>query len=191
VKRLEARMQVPATLWTIGHSTNALDALVGALRAHGVEAVADVRRYPASRRHPQFEATALARELPLAGLAYAPFRDLGGRRSARPGSRNTAWRNASFRGYADYMETADYAAALGRLCAIATNTRCVLMCAESLWWRCHRALIADDLKSRGTRVLHIGSDGGVGEHPYTGAARIVDGKLTYAAETAGLFGPQA
>ena len=183
-------MQAPATLWTIGHSTLALEAFLDALRAHGIRVVADVRRYPASRRHPHFESSAMARALPGSGLRYEPFRDLGGRRSARPASRNSAWRNASFRGYADYMETAEYAQAMERLCRLAREP-CAVMCAEALWWRCHRALISDDLKSRGTCVLHIGSDGDVSEHPYSGAARIVDGRLSYAGQLPDLFDKNA
>lgn len=183
-------MRVPDTIFTIGHSTAPLPALVKSLHAAGARAVADVRRYPSSRRHPQFDRAALERELPRAGIAYASFLDLGGRRTARVDSRNTAWRNASFRGYADYMETPEFEAALARLGEFA-RVPCALMCAESLWWRCHRALISDALKVRGARVLHIGSDGRVDEHPYTGAARIVDGELSYASASADLFARDA
>ena len=181
---------MPAELWTIGHSTQPVAAFIAALRVNGVERIADVRRFPASRRHPQFDADALAASLADAGIGYAPFVDLGGRRRARPDSRNTAWTNASFRGYADYMETAEYATAIERLCRYAER-RCAVMCAESLWWRCHRALVADLFKSRGTRVRHIAPGGDVTEHPYTSVARLGrDGALEYGAAQTVLFAPQ-
>ncbi|HVF35255.1 MAG TPA: DUF488 domain-containing protein [Candidatus Saccharimonadia bacterium] len=113
-------------------------------------------------------------------------RTLGGRRTARADSRNTAWRNASFRGYADYMESAEYAAALARLGEFARR-RCAVMCAEALWWRCHRALLSDDLKRRGAQVLHVGGNGALSEHPYTGAARVAGDRLSYDAAAADLF----
>jgi uncharacterized protein (DUF488 family) len=129
--------------------------------------------------HPHFNAEALARSLAEAGLCYEGYVDLGGRRSPRARSTNTRWRNASFRGYADYMETPAFEAALARLMTDAADARTAIMCAEAPWWRCHRALIADALKARGVEVLHImgGKDPIV--HPYTSAASIVDGKLNY------------
>ena len=175
------------TLWTIGHSTLEWDAFLGLLKANGVEAVADVRRFPASRRYPQFNASHLRGALAEAGLAYAPFPDLGGRRRPRPGSANTAWRNASFRGYADYMGTTEFQASLARLLELAARQRTAIMCAEAVWWSCHRALIADELKARGVEVLHIAGPGAPKPHPYTSAARLVNGKLSYSAEQAPLL----
>ena len=175
------------TLWTIGHSTLEWGAFLGLLQGNGIEALADVRRFPASRRHPHFNAAHLRGALDDAGIAYAPFPDLGGRRRPRPGSANTAWRNASFRGYADYMETAEFQGALARLLELAAGKRTAIMCAEAVWWSCHRALIADELKARGVEVLHIAGPGAPKPHPYTSAARLVNGKLSYSAEQARLL----
>ena len=169
----------PAVIWTIGHSTRSLEEFVGLLRRERIELLADVRRYPASRKHPHFNAEALAQSLTAGGLRYEGYPELGGRRSARPGSTNTRWRNASFRGYADYMETPDFDAALERLIGDAARARTAIMCAEAPWWRCHRALIADALKARGVEVLHIMGKESLIVHPYTSAASVVDGKLYY------------
>ena len=152
------------------------------LQAHQIEAIADVRRFPASRKHPHFNGPVMQEALRAEALAYEHFPELGGRRSARKDSPNTGWRNAAFRGYADYMETAQFKAGMARLAELAREKRTALMCAESVWWRCHRGLIADLLKSRGTRVLHIAGAGEPKEHPYTGAASVVDGALTYAGQ---------
>lgn len=175
------------TVWTIGHSTLKWDAFLDLLKAQGIEAVADVRRFAASRRYPHFNAEAMRRGLGDAGIEYASFPDLGGRRSPRPGSTNTAWRNASFRGYADYMATPEFQAALARLLELAAGRRTAIMCAEAVWWRCHRGLIADELKARGVEVLHIAAAGAPKPHPYTSAARIVEGRLTYSPEQAPLL----
>lgn len=169
------------TLWTVGHSTHPWDAFVDILRNAGIEAVADVRLLAGSRRHPQFNGDAMAEALPRAGIRYAPMRDLGGRRRPRPDTRNTAWRHPAFRGYADYMETPAYGQARDRLAALAASMPTTVMCAEALWWQCHRSLISDDFKARGWTVLHLQAGGRTGEHPYTGAARIVDGRLDYSA----------
>ncbi len=169
------------TLWTIGHSTRPLEVFVAMLRDAGVACVADVRRHPGSRRNPWFAAEALAASLPEAGIGFAPMPQLGGRRRTRPDSPHTAWRNASFRGYADYMDTQDYAAARERLFALARQVPTVVMCAEAMWWSCHRSLIADDARARGWTVIHLMGPGDAREHPWTGAARIVDGRLDYSA----------
>jgi len=168
-------------LWTIGHSTRNWETFVALLQAAEIKALADVRRFAGSRRHPQFSGEVMARELPIAGIAYAPMPALGGRRPAQPDSPNTAWRNASFRGYADYMATDDYLAARARLEALAIEQRVAVMCAEALWWQCHRGLIADDFKSRGRDVVHLLAADRQEAHPYTAAARIVDGRLDYRA----------
>lgn len=166
-------------IWTIGHSTHPLERFVELLRAHGIEAVADVRRHPGSKRNPQYGAQALPAALGDAGIGYVAFVDLGGRRAPHADSANSAWRNDAFRGYADYMDTPAYENARARLLALARERRTALMCAEGLWWQCHRALISDDLKSRGVVVHHIAPDARVSEHPYTQAARIVEGRLVY------------
>jgi uncharacterized protein (DUF488 family) len=166
-------------VWTIGHSTRGLDELIALLEAHRIEAVADVRRYPGSRRHPQFGTAALERALAARGLDYLWLPLLGGRRRPRPDSANTGWRNASFRGYADYMETEPFAEGLTALVALAAAERTAVMCAEALWWRCHRALIADVLRSEGFPVLHIVSATSTVAHPYTSVARIRGGRLRY------------
>ncbi|HJR73584.1 MAG TPA: DUF488 domain-containing protein [Luteimonas sp.] len=167
------------TLWTIGHSTRDWDVFVGMLHEARIAVLADVRRFAGSRRHPQFSGQAMGPALAEAGIRYWPLPELGGRRPALPDSPNTAWRNDSFRGYADYMMTAEYAAAREKLEAMARGERTAVMCAEAVWWQCHRGLIADDFKSRGWKVIHLMAPGREDEHPYTSAARIVDGRLVY------------
>lgn len=169
------------TLWTIGHSTREWDVFVAMLREAGIGVLADVRRFAGSRRHPQFSGETMSRALPQAGIDYLPMPDLGGRRPPRKDSPHTAWRNSSFRGYADYMETAPWQDARDRLDAIARERRTAVMCAEAMWWQCHRGLIADDFKARGWTVIHLMQPARSDEHPYTSAARIVDGRLDYSA----------
>lgn len=169
----------PRRAWTIGHSTLPLQRFVELLQAHGVAHVADVRRFPASRLHPQFNAAGLAVSLARAGIGYTHHVELGGRRMPKPDSHNGAWRNTSFRGYADYMETRAYAAARDRLMLEVAAAPTALMCAEAMWWQCHRALISDDLKARGVEVLHIMGER-VAEHPYSEPAIVVDGRVRYA-----------
>jgi uncharacterized protein (DUF488 family) len=140
---------------TIGHSTRPFDEFLAVLRAHEVEAVADVRTVPKSRHNPQFHIDSLTRTLPEAGLDYVHLRKLGGLRHARPDSPNTGWRNASFRGYADYMQTPEFAAALDELLGLARRKRTVIMCAEAVPWRCHRSLVGDALLVRGHEVIDI------------------------------------
>ena len=170
------------TIWTVGHSNKTLDDLLELLTSNEIEAIADVRSFPSSRKFPHFNAEPLARSLKDVGIGYEPFLDLGGRRRVRPDSHNTAWINESFRGYADYMETAEFTAGIERLLGFAALQRTAVMCAEALWWRCHRSMISDEITSRGHRVLHIVGVGKTTPHSYTQPARIVDGKLTYAAE---------
>jgi uncharacterized protein (DUF488 family) len=173
------------TLWTIGHSTRAFDDFLALLHAHHIGLLADVRTHPGSRRFPHFNQDALAAALERDGLRYTHLPDLGGRRKPRKDSRNTAWRNDSFRGYADYMETPEFSAGLDRLIELAAETPTAIMCSEAVWWRCHRGLISDALKSRGHTVLHIEDAKQPKEHPYTSAAKIIDGRLSYAGD--GLF----
>jgi uncharacterized protein (DUF488 family) len=153
------------TLWTIGHSTKSSEDLIALLRTYRVEALADVRRFPGSRRFPHFNAEVLAASLMSVGIEYHHFAELGGRRKPRPNSANTAWRNEAFRGYADHMETSEFGVGMERLLELAQRKRTALMCAEAVWWQCHRALISDYLKAGGHTVLHILSATKIEEHP--------------------------
>lgn len=166
-------------IWTIGHSTRGADEFIELLIANEIEALADVRRFPASRKYPHFNAAELRGALEKAKIEYAAFPELGGRRRPREDSPNTVWRSLSFRGYADYMETTEFQNAIERLAVLARRRRTAIMCSEAVWWRCHRALIADYLKSRGARVFHIIGQAKPELHPYTSAARVVRGELSY------------
>ena len=168
-----------STIWTIGHSTRPWDAFLGLIAGNRLEAVADVRRFPRSRRQPQYAEATLCAALAEHGIAYRWLPALGGRRRAVPDSPNISWRNASFRGYADHMGTAEFSAGLNALLELSGRWRTVLMCAEALWWRCHRALIADALCVRGIEVVHILDAKHTAVHPYTSPARIVQGRLSY------------
>jgi uncharacterized protein (DUF488 family) len=169
------------TVWTIGHSTHAFDELVELLRAHSIAQLADVRTVPKSRRHPHFAREALVASLPDAGVAYRHLPGLGGFRKPRADSPNTGWRNDSFRGYADYTQTEEFAAALADLCSWAGGERTAMMCSEGLWWRCHRRLVADRLVTSGWTVCHIGPDGRTAPHELTDFAVEHDGRLVYPA----------
>ncbi|HXO94537.1 MAG TPA: DUF488 domain-containing protein, partial [Candidatus Acidoferrum sp.] len=143
----------------------------------------DVRAWPGSKRYPQFNKDALAEALNAYGIRYEHFPKLGGKRKSKPDSRNTAWRNASFRGYADYMETEQFQQGIQRLLDVAAEAEpTAIMCAEAVWWRCHRALISDFLKARGIEVVHILDANKTDPHPFTSAAHLVDGALSYASE---------
>lgn len=167
------------SLWTIGHSTRDWEVFVAMLHEAGIRTLADVRRFAGSRRHPRFSGLAMANALSQAGIAYVPMPELGGRRTPRNDSPHTAWRNPGFRGYADHMDTPAYADARERLAGLALAARTCVLCAEAVWWQCHRGLIADDFKARGWEVVHLLAPGRSEPHPYTGAARIVDGRLDY------------
>lgn len=164
-------------IWTIGHSTRSFDELVGLLRDNGVERVADIRRYPGSRRHPQFSRESLERELPKEDLAYIHLVDLGGRRKALPGSRNTALHNEQMRGYADYLPTEPARKAIEFL--LAGEQRTAVMCAEAVPWRCHRNLLADELVRRGVEVLHIIGKGQTKPHTLSTLARVENDRIVY------------
>jgi uncharacterized protein (DUF488 family) len=167
-------------IWTIGHSTREVDIFISLLEENGVRAIIDVRKLPGSKRYPQFNKDALAASLKEHGIIYKHFPELGGRRKAKADSRNTAWGNASFRGYADYMETEEFRDAVVRLVDLAKRIGpAAIMCAEAVWWRCHRALIADYLKAHGVEVRHIADLGKIEPHPFTSAARMVNGELSY------------
>ena len=167
-------------IWTIGHSTRTIDTFVSLLGENGIKSVADVRSLPGSKRYPQFNREMLAKSLTNHGIRYEHFPELGGRRKAKKDSHNTAWRNASFRGYADHMEAEEFRAGIERLLDLANKFGpTAIMCAEAVWWRCHRALISDYLKAHGIEVIHILDANKSEPHPYTSAARIVDGTLSY------------
>ena len=173
----------PLRIWTIGHSTRTIEDFISALEGHDIKLVADVRLMPGSKRYPQFNKETLASWLNERGIRYEHFPELGGRRKAKPDSRNIAWRNEAFRGYADHMETEEFQKGVHRLLDFAGQTGApAIMCAELLWWRCHRALISDFLKARGIEVTHIVDLNKSEPHPYTSAAKIVDGTLSYAAD---------
>lgn len=169
------------TVWTIGHSTRTAEEFVAALAAHEIEAVVDVRRFPGSRRLPQFGAEALSTSLRAAGVSYRWIEALGGRRRPDPESANDAWENEAFRGYADHTESEEFAEGLFELLMIANGLRAAVMCAELLWWRCHRRIIADVLVALGYEVRHIRNAGVAELHELAPPARMVDGVLTYAA----------
>ena len=166
-------------VYTVGHSNQPLASFLAALTAYDVSLVVDVRRFPTSRRHPYFSGARLQPALHAAGIDYAHAPDLGGHRAPRSDSPHTALRDDAFRGYADHMETPGFAIAVDRVLAEGSVRRVAVMCAERDWRDCHRGLIADYLKVRGHDVVHILSADAQDAHPYTRAARIVDGQLSY------------
>ena len=171
-------------VYTIGHSTREFDAFVSLLRENGVTAVADVRRYPGSRRHPQYGRDVLPAALAAQGIGYRWLPELGGRRRARPDSPNTAWRHEAFRGYADHMASDEFARGYRELLAFCATQPSTLMCAETLWWRCHRALVSDALVADDIEVIHILGPGKTARHVLRAPARLVEGRLTYTAPAA-------
>jgi uncharacterized protein (DUF488 family) len=166
-------------LFTIGHSTRSLEEFLALLTPSGVRHLVDVRSIPKSRHVPQFNSDTFAALLNAAGIAYTHIKALGGRRHSRKDSINTGWRNTSFRGYADYMVTSQFAEGLDILIEIASTTPTAIMCAEAVPWRCHRSLIADALTVRGWQVLDIISSGAPVQHRLTPFLKVVDGNLTY------------
>ena len=166
-------------IWTIGHSTRTLEELVAMLHSFDIALVADIRSFPGSRRYPQFNKEALELSLPENHIRYEHLRELGGRRKVKPGSRNTAWRNAAFQGYADYMETEEFKMGIDRLEKMAVLQKTAYMCSEAVWWRCHRSMVSDELKARGWTVMHIMEKGKAVEHPFTSVAKLVNGELRY------------
>ena len=171
-------------IWTIGHSTRTIDGFISLLKENEIKFLVDVRAFPGSKRYPQFNKDALAESLNANGIRYEHFPELGGKRKSKADSSNTAWRNTSFRGYADYMETEQFQKGVERLLDVAAEAGpTAIMCAEAVWWRCHRSLIADYLKARGVEVMNILGAKKVELHPYTSAARIVNGELSYEPES--------
>jgi uncharacterized protein (DUF488 family) len=167
------------TLYTVGHSTRGFEELLALLTGHAIRQLADVRTIPRSRHNPQFAQPGFERQLTAAGIAYRHFPGLGGLRHARPDSLNTGWRNLSFRGFADYMQTPAFAAALEELTAWAHAAPTAILCAEAVPWRCHRSLIADALQVRGWEVLDILGPQPARPHRPTPFLRVVEGVLTY------------
>jgi uncharacterized protein (DUF488 family) len=176
------RVTFRSVIWTLGHSTRPVEELIALLREHAVDIVVDVRRYPGSRRYPQYGQDALAGALEAVGIGYRHEGDLGGRRRAAPDSPNTFWRSAQFRGYADHLSGPAAREALERLAAEEPERRMTLLCAEAVPWRCHRHLIADALVARGIEVLHILAPGRAERHAINPAARVgPDGRIVYPA----------
>lgn len=170
---------MPFTVWTVGHSTRSADEFVAVLEMHRIEGLVDVRRFPGSRRLPQFGSALLEQSLSDKGMAYIWLPSLGGRRKALADSPNNGWRNESFRGYADHIASEEFADGLNELLGLAGGMRTAIMCAELLWWRCHRRLIADVLVSIGVEVNHIRDAKVTEAHKITPPGRVVDGVLTY------------
>jgi uncharacterized protein (DUF488 family) len=167
------------SVFTIGHSTRSIDEFIEMLESFSIETLVDVRSFPGSRRYPHFNREALRDSLAAAAIDYAHVPELGGRRKPRADSLNMTWRNESFRGYADYMETDEFRSGIQRLLSLARTGRTVIMCSEAVWWRCHRSMISDYLKAKGVEVIHILAADKSQAHPYTSAARIVNGELSY------------
>jgi len=181
------RCKKPLTIFTIGHSTHPIEHFIELLQANGVAQLIDIRTIPKSRRNPQFNFDALAKSLRAENIRYVHMKDLGGLRHPRRDSVNTGWRNDSFRGYADYMQTPEFAAALDRAIQLASERPSALMCAEAVPWRCHRSLVSDALIARGIRVLEIISSAAPKEHTLTPFARARGTHITYPAEQASLL----
>jgi uncharacterized protein (DUF488 family) len=173
-------------MMTVGHSTRPIGEFTRLLQAHGVETLVDIRTIPRSRHNPQFNSDALPDSLARAGIRYVHMPALGGLRHARADSINTGWRNAGFRGYADYMQTPAFAAALDELISLGRAGPAAIMCAESVPWRCHRFLIADALAARGIPVEHIMTETSRKPHSITPFARIEGARVTYPAAQPGL-----
>jgi uncharacterized protein (DUF488 family) len=167
------------TIWTIGHSTRLLDEFIALLHSFEITMLIDIRNYPGSKRYPHFNKEALEISLPANGIYYKHLKELGGRRKPIENSKNTAWRNNAFRGYADYMQTDEFKKGIETLEALARKQSTAYMCSEAVWWSCHRSLISDYLKWKGWIVMHIMDIKKATEHPYTQPAKIVDGRLRY------------
>ncbi|HEU5251165.1 MAG TPA: DUF488 domain-containing protein [Thermoanaerobaculia bacterium] len=166
-------------MWTVGHSNHSLERFLEILKAHRIESIVDVRRFPVSRKWPHFDAASLASSLPAAGIGYVGMPELGGRRKPRADSPHTAWRADQFRGYADYMDTPEFTSSLERAMALAGDQRTALLCAEALPWRCHRSLIADALIARGREVLEILNEKDARPRKLPGFARLEGNRVVY------------
>jgi uncharacterized protein (DUF488 family) len=170
---------VPAVVYAIGHSTRTIDEFIGILQAHAISILVDIRTIPKSGHNPQFNKDDLKRSLEGKCIMYVHFRELGGLRKAKKDSVNTGWKNASFRGFADYMQTREFSSAIRKLIRLAKQGQVAIMCAEGNPFRCHRSLVADALTVRKVRVLHISSKISVREHALTEFAKVSGTKITY------------
>ena len=168
-----------SAIWTIGHSTRTLEDFLTLLHAHAIDTLADVRRFPGSKRHPHFGADALAESTSAKGIRYLRLPALGGRRTPERDSPNTGWKNAAFRGYADYARSGEFAQGLRALTDAASGSRLAIMCAEAVWWRCHRRIIADVLTAHGWEVRHIADARPAALHVIDAPAHLVSGELSY------------
>jgi uncharacterized protein (DUF488 family) len=177
VKKMEA-------VYTIGHSNRPIDEFIELLREHGIERVLDIRTVPKSRHNPQFGQDQLPASLAQAGIGYEYIRELGGLRKARKDTPNGAWRNASFRGYADHMQTGEFKEHVDLVARMADTTRCALMCAEAVPWRCHRSMVADALAVRGVPVEHIINPGKTRPHTLTPFAQVAGTDILYPPQAA-------
>lgn len=175
-------MSAKHTIYTVGHSTHDEAEFIGMLQSFRIKLLVDIRRFPGSRKYPIFNQEYLAAALRQNGIGYLHLEGLGGRRPVRADSRNDRWRHKSFQGYADYMETGPFKEAIAELETVAATQSTAYMCAEAVWWRCHRSMVSDYLKAKGWTVMHIMSAGKAEEHPYTSPARIVDGQVFYCDE---------
>src|SRR5690242_15659226 len=178
-KQAEQREWSAGTVFTVGHSTLPIERFIALLATYGIERLADIRTVPRSRHNPQFNADALADSLGEAGVEYVPMQALGGLRRPSKDSVNGGWRNTNFRGYADYMQTGAFAAALETLIELSRDKRVAIMCAEAVPWRCHRSLVADALLARGIPVVEILSDSNAREHKLTPFAHVEGERVTY------------
>jgi uncharacterized protein (DUF488 family) len=175
-------------IFTVGHSTHTAEEFARILQHHGIQQLVDIRTHPGSRKFPHFNSDAMAAWLPESGINYVHMKALGGRRKPRPDSRNTAWENEGFRGYADYMQTVEFGAALRELVESAANKRTVMMCAEAVPWRCHRNLVSDALVLlHGIEVLHITGTSAARAHRPAAFAALENGELYYPGEQQELF----
>ena len=170
------------TIFTIGHSTRTIEEFLELLYSFDIKILADIRKMPGSRKYPQFDQEQLKKSLEESGIQYVYIADLGGRRPAKKDSKNTTWRNKSFQGYADYMETDAFAEGAAELSKFALEKPTAMMCSEAVWWRCHRSMVSDYLKAKGWEVLHIMAVGKATEHPYTAPARVVGDQVFYSEE---------
>lgn len=167
-------------IYTLGHSTHRVEEFIDMLKSFSIKVVADIRRFPGSRKYPHFNKEQLEAELKKCEINYTHIEGLGGRRKARIDSKNIRWRNESFRGYADYMETEEFENAVSMLEIIALKQPTAFMCSEAVWWRCHRSMVSDYLKAKDWIVLHIMAIGKAEEHPYTSPVRIIGSHVSYA-----------
>ena len=172
-------MEEGKSIWTIGHSTRTFEEFLELLKIDNIVQLIDVRRYPGSRAYPQFNTDNLKTSLPENGIEYIHIEALGGRRKVSQDSKNIIWNHPSFRGYADYMETSEFEDAFKTLVKMASEKKSAIMCSEAVWWRCHRSMISDQLKTKGWKVIHIMGKNQHQEHPFTKPAKVENGQLSY------------